>query len=71
MWRPRSADRGLSGPDSAEHSVPVYERLDLPEGAEIVGPAILEQDDATIFIDPGLIGRVDRYGNVILTREAP
>lgn len=49
--------------------VPVYERLDLPEGADIPGPAILEQPDTTIFIDPGLTGRVDGFGNVILMRE--
>jgi N-methylhydantoinase A len=44
----------------------VYARLDLPAGAVIPGPAILEQPDATIFIDPGLVGSVDRFGNVVL-----
>ena len=48
---------------------PVYERLDLPEDAEIPGPALLEQPDTTIFIDPGLVGRVDRFGNVVITRQ--
>ena len=36
----------------------------LPVGATIDGPAILEQPDATILIDPGLVGRVDRLGNL-------
>jgi N-methylhydantoinase A len=45
---------------------PVYARLDLPAGAVIPGPAILEQPDTTIFIDPGLVGSVDRFGNVVL-----
>ena len=46
----------------------VYDRLALPVGAEIAGPAILEQPDATTVIDPGLVARVDRLGNVIVTR---
>ena len=53
----------------AWHDAPVYDRLLLPVGAVIAGPAILEQADATTFIDPGLAGRVDDYGNVIVERE--
>jgi N-methylhydantoinase A len=55
--------------DGADLTAPVYERLDLPEGAVIPGPAILEQPDSTVFIDPGLAGRIDRHGNVIIARE--
>ena len=47
------------------HETAVYDRIALPVGATIPGPAILEQDDATIFIDPGLAATVDRLGNVI------
>jgi N-methylhydantoinase A len=47
----------------------VYARLDLPVGAVIPGPAILEQPDTTIFVDPDLAGSVDRFGNVILARK--
>ena len=47
---------------------PVYARLELPAGATIAGPAILEQPDTTIFIGPGLEGSVDRFGNVLLER---
>ena len=36
----------------------------------IEAPAILEQPDATIFIEPGLQGRVDKLGNVIVERSA-
>ena len=49
----------------------VYDRIALPAGAEIAGPAILEQDDATAFIDPGLAGIVDRLGNVVVRPEGP
>lgn len=50
------------------HTATVHDRLALPVGAEIRGPAILEQPDATTVIDPGLVARVDRLGNVIVTR---
>jgi len=45
---------------------PVWSRLALPAGAVIEGPAILEQPDATTVIEPGLAGRVDPLGNVIV-----
>jgi N-methylhydantoinase A len=44
----------------------IWARLDLPTGAIINGPAILEQPDATTVIDPGFAGRVDSIGNVIV-----
>jgi N-methylhydantoinase A len=47
----------------------VWSRRDLPVGAVIEGPAILEQSDATIVVEPGLQGRVDRLGNIILERR--
>ena len=55
--------------EGLDHDAPVYERLSLPQGAVIMGPALLEQADTTIFIDPGLVGRVDAFGNLILRRE--
>ncbi|MDA4844027.1 hydantoinase/oxoprolinase family protein [Hoeflea poritis] len=48
------------------HETIIYDRLALPVGAEIPGPAILVQPDTTVLIDPGLTGRVDRYGNTIV-----
>ncbi len=51
------------------HETQIFARLDLPVGTEITGPAILEQPDTTILIDPGLTGRVDRFGNVIIERS--
>lgn len=50
------------------HSASIYERLQLPIGTVITGPAILEQPDTTILIEPGLVGTVDDFGNVIITR---
>jgi len=47
----------------------VLNRLDLPVGALIDGPAILEQPDTTIFLEPDLAGRVDRFGNLLIERR--
>ncbi|MGB7257101.1 MAG: hypothetical protein WBD48_03380, partial [Pseudolabrys sp.] len=46
----------------------IWSRLDLPVGAVVEAPAVLEQPDATIFIDPGLRARVDPLGNLIVER---
>ena len=54
----------------AWHDTAIYDRLVLPVGAEIAGPAILEQPDATTVVDPGLRARVDRFGNVIVERAS-
>ncbi len=50
---------------------PVSSRLDLPVGAVIAGPAILEQSDATIVVEPGFTGRVDEFGNLFLEAAHP
>jgi N-methylhydantoinase A len=56
--------------DGKMHDAQIFDRLSLPENAEILGPAILEQPDATTWIDPDLVGRVDTYGNVVISRKA-
>ncbi|PKP84868.1 MAG: hydantoin utilization protein A [Alphaproteobacteria bacterium HGW-Alphaproteobacteria-2] len=50
------------------HETALYDRLTLPVGAEVAGPAILAQPDTTILIEPGFTGRVDRFGNLIIER---
>ena len=52
--------------DGAQVSAKVYERLDLPIGGKIVGPALLEQPDTTIFIEPNMYGEVDHIGNLLI-----
>jgi N-methylhydantoinase A len=44
----------------------IWRRLDLPAGARIPGPAVLEQPDATVVIEPGFAGRIDALGNLIV-----
>lgn len=53
--------------DGRYHDASVYERLDLGVGARILGPALLEQPDTTIFVDPGLAAEVDVFGNLVIT----
>ncbi|NKC16340.1 MAG: hydantoinase/oxoprolinase family protein [Gammaproteobacteria bacterium] len=44
----------------------VYDRLALPAGAGIQGPALFEQDDATVFLEHDLSAMVDAMGNLII-----
>jgi N-methylhydantoinase A len=37
---------------------------------ELAGPAIVEQEDATLVVPPGWAGRVAASGAIVLTREA-
>jgi N-methylhydantoinase A len=52
--------------DGRYWTAPLYDRLALSAGARVEGPALLEQSDATVFIDPGLEGRVDALGNLVI-----
>ncbi len=55
--------------DGAWHEAGIYRRLELPLGASIPGPAILEQPDTTILIEADLVGEVDAHGNLIVKRK--
>ena len=56
--------------DGIWQEAPVYDRLALGVGQKCMGPALLEQADTTIFVDPGLIGEVDEFGNLIILPKA-
>jgi N-methylhydantoinase A len=56
--------------DGGWRDTPIWARLDLPAGAAIGGPVILEQPDATTVIEPGLAGRIDSIGNLIVEAAA-
>jgi N-methylhydantoinase A len=45
---------------------PIYERDLLKPGNRFLGPAIVEQMDATTLVLPGMSARVDKYLNLIL-----
>jgi len=46
--------------------VTVYDRSKLFVGAEISGPAIVEEKDASTLVDADQILTVDEYGNLII-----
>ncbi|QFT63907.1 hydantoinase/oxoprolinase family protein [Roseivivax sp. THAF30] len=52
------------------HDTAIYDRLALPVGAVIDGPAILEQADTTVLVEPDLRAEVDPYGNTLITRSS-
>ncbi|MCW6509676.1 hydantoinase/oxoprolinase family protein [Lichenifustis flavocetrariae] len=52
--------------DGTEHDTPIYQRDDLPCGFDWVGPAVVEQVDATVVIPPGTRAEVDKYLNILI-----
>lgn len=57
-------------PSLGWQDIPVYRRAALPTGIAFQGPAIVDELTSTAFLLPGQTGRVDAYGNIILTTEA-
>jgi N-methylhydantoinase A len=51
------------------HDCPVWDRDRLPEGAELHGPAIVEEFGATTVVPPGWRGAMDSHGNLRFERE--
>jgi N-methylhydantoinase A len=45
---------------------PVYDREALPPDAKIAGPAIVEQLDSTVVVEPGTTMRTDVAGNILI-----
>jgi N-methylhydantoinase A len=48
------------------HEAAIYARSDLLPGMQFDGPAIVEQDDTTTVVEPGMVTRVDAYGNLLV-----
>ena len=44
----------------------IYRRDSLASGAAIEGPAVIEQMDTTLVVEPGSHARVDRLGNIVV-----
>jgi N-methylhydantoinase A len=78
-----SASSAASGPAAGAHkgermayfeaatavAAALYERDRLDVGAMLSGPAIIEQFDATTVIPPGWRCLIDRYRNLVLSRQ--
>ncbi len=48
---------------------PIYWRPDLPAGAVVSGPAVIEEYGATLPLHPGFTATVDGYGNLVVERK--
>jgi N-methylhydantoinase A len=60
--------RDVLFPDEvARVETPIYNRADLPAGAVIEGPCIIDQLDTTTVVPPETTARVDEWGHLILT----
>jgi N-methylhydantoinase A len=55
--------------DDRYYDTPIYARRKLASGTVFDGPAIVEQEDTTTVIEPGITARVDRLGNLILEMQ--
>jgi N-methylhydantoinase A len=49
----------------------IVQRSELPPGASLTGPAIIEEYGSTVPVHPGFEVRVDDYLNLIVTRQEP
>ena len=45
----------------------LFDRAFLGRGARLAGPAIVEQPDTTVVIDPGATAVVDSLGNLVIS----
>jgi N-methylhydantoinase A len=46
---------------------PIFERERLFPGNRILGPAVVEQADATTMIPPGFVAVTDGYGRLVMS----
>jgi N-methylhydantoinase A len=51
-----------------DHDCPVYQRERLDVGHAIEGPAVIEQYDCTIVLEPGQVATVDEMKNLVVRR---
>ena len=48
---------------------PVYNRYAIPPGSIIHGPAIIEEEESTVVIDPNASLKADKYNNLTSTQK--
>jgi N-methylhydantoinase A len=53
--------------ESGWAETPIYRREQLPAGATLTGPAVIEQLDTTIVVEPGDAVEADGLGNLIIS----
>jgi N-methylhydantoinase A len=64
--RPGPADRRVWFATGWQDT-PIYNRADVAPGTELDGPAVIEQMDTTIVIEPGCAAKADDLGNLVVS----
>ena len=75
---PRDQDGGAPAPagqtvlwdDAQAVTAPIFEREQCGPGTHLVGPALIVQADATTVLPAGWAADADRYGSLLLRRDA-
>jgi N-methylhydantoinase A len=52
--------------DTGWIETPIHARTDLPVGAHLIGPVVIDEMSATTLVPPGSHVTVDRAGNLLL-----
>lgn len=80
-WLPSAVDVEASRPEPKESRpvrwegsteavpTPIFALADLPRGAEVDGPAIIEAPDSSYAVNGGWGARIDAWGNVVMERR--
>jgi N-methylhydantoinase A len=66
-----SAHREVYFEETGFRQCAIHRRADIPIGAEIAGPAVIEEVMSTTLVHPEDSCRVDGFGNLILTLVRP
>jgi N-methylhydantoinase A len=56
--------------DGTTTEAPVYDGAKLGDGAQVTGPAVIEEETTTIVIEPGWTAKLHDSGSYLLTRTA-
>lgn len=67
---PQESERRSVRFESGWHDTPIYQRSTLATGHTIEGPAVVEQADTTILLEPGYRAQVDGFENLVVTDGA-
>jgi N-methylhydantoinase A len=67
--KPRGARQVHFDSSGTAVETPLYVRDDLPAGARLDGPAIVDQLDSTTVVPPGWRAEVDEWLNIRMQRE--
>jgi len=63
----RKGSRAAYFPEAGRYlDTPVYDRYRLGAGAELLGPAIIEERESTLIVGPDAQVRADRHGNLVV-----